>query len=652
MFAWGRNGPNRPAIGSRIEPRFFDGAHGATRCAPPLPARRPTPAPQDVAFLLRHGVPANILDLATALAAARGTPAREELLALGFDPVCYWSLLADELGLVFVGTLRDATPPVHAAALSGDAVRRASAAFVVLRGSRLLAIAPEPEAIDDLAARLRRFPQLAERLIVVPPAEIRRFLVAHSSPALAQQAVGQLAGHMPELSARHIGAPRQSGGSFTLFGASLALILVAPGWSLWTLAALMSAFFLNCVLWKFAAALRAPPRQRCEAVPDASLPTYTVLVPLYREEAVLADLVEHLARLDYPAAKRQVLLILEDDDAVTRAALDAMVPPPGFQRVLVPPCTPRTKPKALMYALPFAVGDYVVVYDAEDRPEPDQLRRAAALFRACPELACVQASLEPDNEGSLLAKLFALEYAANFEVMLPSLAAWGLPLPLGGTSNHFPRGVLERAGGWDPYNVTEDADLGIRLARFGLRSTILASRTYEEAPVRLRQWFPQRRRWIKGWMQTALLAMPGRLPPHLRLPLRQSLAVHGILTGGVLGLLLYPASIASIAYTAGAIGDGSFSPGPLGWALVALNGFNVIAILSGSAIAAFRGLRLTGMLRRAWLIPLLPLYWALMSLAAWQALGDLVRSPWRWEKTTHGIAQDRRWRPAPHVRSI
>ena len=607
--------------------------------------------PPDVAFLLRHGIPANIVNLAAALAVARGTPAREELFALGFDPCRYWSLLANELGLAFTETLGTALPHSQSPALSGDAVRRASAAFVIRQGSPRLAIAPEPDGIHSLAIRLRRSPELAERLLVVPPAEIRRFIVSHSSPDLARRAVGQLAGRTPELSARHIGAPRQSAGAFTLFGASLALILIAPGWALWALAAAMSVFFLNCVLWKLGVALRAPPRQHCEAVPDSALPSYSVLVPLYREASVLGDLVEYLARLDYPAAKRQVLLILESDDAVTRAAVEAMVLPPGFERVLVPPCAPRTKPKALMYALPFATGEYVVVYDAEDRPESDQLRRAAAAFRERPELACVQASLEPDNDGSLVAKLFALEYAANFEVILPSLAAWGLPLPLGGTSNHFPRAVLEKAGGWDPFNVTEDADLGIRLARFGWRSTVLTSRTYEEAPVRLRQWFPQRRRWIKGWMQTALLATPGRLPPGLRLPLWQSLAVHGILTGGVLGLLLYPASIVSVAYTAQAIAEGRFAPGPLGWILVGLNGFNLVAILSGSAIAAIRGLRLTGMVRRAWLIPLLPFYWGLMSVAAWQALGDLVRSPSRWEKTTHGIAQDRRSRPAPHIRS-
>ena len=636
----------------RIEPRFFEGTDRWPAAIRSLPPRRPTPPSPDVAFLVGHGIPENIVHLASSLAAARGTPARDELFGIGFDAIRYWSLLAKELGLSFAESLSEAEPHPGAPVLIGDAVRRASAAFVRLEGSMRLAVAPEPGGIGSLAERLRRNPGMADRLIIVPPAEIRRFLVAYSSGELAHRAVAALADTLPELSARHIGVSPRSRGPITLFGASLVLVLIAPGLALWSLAALMSVFFLNCVLWKLGAALSTPRPQRCEAVPDAALPPYSVLVPLYREAGVLADLVEHLARLDYPAAKRQVLLILESDDATTRAAAEEMVLPPGFETVLVPPCAPRTKPKALMYALPFATGDYIVVYDAEDRPEPDQLRRAAAAFRGRPNLACVQASLEPDNDDSLVAKLFALEYAANFEVVLPSLAAWGVPLPLGGTSNHFPRAVLEEAGGWDPFNVTEDADLGIRLARFGYACTMLMSRTYEEAPVSLRQWFPQRRRWIKGWMQTALLSLPGRLPPRLRLPFRQWLAVQGILTGGVLGLLLYPVSILAVIQTMRAIGDGRFSPGPAGWTLLAINGFNLLAILTGASVATLRGLCVTGRLRRAWLIPLLPFYWGLMSIAAWQALADLMRSPWRWEKTTHGVARHRQPRPPSGFRSI
>ncbi len=315
---------------------------------------------------------------------------------------------------------------------------------------------------------------------------------------------------------------------------------------------------------------------------------------------------------------------------------------PHFEVITVPPGGPRTKPKALTYALSFVRADYVVVFDAEDRPEPDQLRKAAAAFRERPHLGCVQARLAPDNDDSWLARMFAVEYAANFEVLLPALAEWGAPLPLGGTSNHFPLAVLERVAAWDPFNVTEDADLGIRLARFGYRSATILSRTYEEAPVTFRQWLPQRRRWIKGWMQTVALCLGRGISPGLKLPLRQQLAVHGILTAGVLGLLLYPASLWVIAVWIKAAIEGSWPTGTLAWALLVLNLGNLVAVLAAAAISATRGLAAARVLRLVWHIPLLPLYWALMSLAAWQALFQFFRKPSVWEKTAHGVARGRR----------
>src|SRR5262245_25167475 len=171
----------------------------------------------------------------------------------------------------------------------------------------------------------------------------------------------------------------------------------------------------------------------------------------------------------------------------------------------VPSCKPGTKPKALNVALPFARGTYTVIYDAEDRPERNQLRAALKAFRSAGnDLACVQARLCTDTQTSWLARYFTAEYAGHFDVLLPKLAALGLPLPLGGSSNHFRTEALRKVGGWDPYNVTEDADLGIRLARFGYRSATIASTTYEEAPADSRRWLRQRSRWFRGWMQTWL----------------------------------------------------------------------------------------------------------------------------------------------------
>ena len=336
------------------------------------------------------------------------------------------------------------------------------------------------------------------------------------------------------------------------------------------------------------------------------------------------------------------MLILEADDLETSVAAAFHAAASFFELVIVPPRGPRTKPKALTFALQFARGDLIVVYDAEDRPDPDQLRKAAAAFHARPGLGCVQARLAPDNEAAVLAKLFKLEYAANFEVLLPALAAWHAPLPLGGTSNHFPRVILDKVGGWDPYNVTEDADLGIRMARFGYSTATILSWTYEEAPIRLRQWLPQRRRWIKGWIQTILVCLGRDIPASLRLSIREQLVVHGIMTAGVVGLLLYPLSFLAFFATGWALAHGQV-PSALGLkALLALNCGNVVLVLAAGALSAWRGLGLARARRLAWWIPALPLYWLLMSFAAWQALFQFLKEPARWEKTEHGVARDRR----------
>jgi cellulose synthase/poly-beta-1,6-N-acetylglucosamine synthase-like glycosyltransferase len=194
---------------------------------------------------------------------------------------------------------------------------------------------------------------------------------------------------------------------------------------------------------------------------------------------------------------------VEADDDDTRRVLARLELGPPFSIITAPPFGPRTKPKALNVALPFAQGSFTVVYDAEDVPEPDQLRRALDTFMTADgRLACVQASLTIDNAtDSWLARMFTAGYAGQFDAFLPGLAALHLPLPLGGSSNHFRTAALRQVGGWDSYNVTEDADLGIRLCRFGYHSTAMSSATYEEAPAHFGPWLRQRTRWYKGWMR-------------------------------------------------------------------------------------------------------------------------------------------------------
>jgi glycosyl transferase family 2 len=235
---------------------------------------------------------------------------------------------------------------------------------------------------------------------------------------------------------------------------------------------------------------------------DEGLPVYSIILPLHREAKVVDQLLSGIERLNYPAAKLDVIIIVEKDDHETHAAITARKHCVPVMIIPAPPVGPRTKPKALNIALEYARGEFTVIYDAEDRPDPNQLRRAIEGFRSGgPDLACLQARLCIDTNTSWLARYFTAEYAGQFDIFLPKLAAFGLPLPLGGSSNHFRTATLREVNNWDAYNVTEDADLGIRLARYGYRCGVIDSTTYEEAPARLCDWRRQRSRWLKGWMR-------------------------------------------------------------------------------------------------------------------------------------------------------
>jgi len=348
--------------------------------------------------------------------------------------------------------------------------------------------------------------------------------------------------------------------------------------------------------------------------------------------------------------------VLEPDDRATRARLETMRLAAPFEIIIAPAVAPRTKPKALNAALASARGTFVVVYDAEDRPEPDQLRRALDAFADSDDrLACVQARLTIDNTAdSWLARLFTAEYAGLFDVFLPSLAAWQLPLPLGGSSNHFRTDLLRRIGAWDPYNVTEDADLGMRLARHGYHATIINSTTYEESPARLRPWLRQRTSWMKGWLQTWLVHM--RAPRRLMRELGPAgFIVFQLLVGGsVLAALVHPLFLSALLWEIARESGHSHGTVTLStW----LHGATLLSGYLASAVLALIGLARRRLLGCGWTLLLMPIYWLLLSLAAWRALDQLLRDPYRWEKTEHGLARNSRLMketaaPSVRVRSI
>ena len=402
-----------------------------------------------------------------------------------------------------------------------------------------------------------------------------------------------------------------------------------------------AALFFGVSALRFVAAGVAGRRHAIAHAPpprtQGDLPIYSILVPLYCEAPLVADLIAALKKLDWPSDRLDIKLLLEAGDLATIAAARQAATGAPFEIVIVPQRRPRTKPKALSFALPLARGEFVTVYDAEDRPHPCQLHEAFATFaRSGPELACLQSALAVDNgDDSWLARLFAIEYAALFDGLLPALARLGMPVPLGGTSNHFRRDALEAVGGWDPFNVTEDADLGLRLARFGYRCGTLDLPTLEEAPAELRPWLRQRTRWFKGWMQTWLVHTrhPRRLARELGLGGSIGFTIMG--TGLIVSSLVYPVYlltlVAFVTNPLGLWGDG----GVLAAVVIGVNVFNLVAGYVAMAVLSDRALKLRGRMKDGRGLILLPVYWLLMSVASYRALVQLAIRPHHWEKTAH-----------------
>lgn len=371
-------------------------------------------------------------------------------------------------------------------------------------------------------------------------------------------------------------------------------------------------------------------------IPDHELPTFTILVPAYHEANVVTEVVENVSKLDYPLSKLQVLLLLEADDTETILAAKAARPPDFVRLVVVPPGGPQTKPKACNVGLAMAEGEFLVIYDAEDRPEPGQLREVVAAFRrSSPETVCVQARLNYFNtETNILTRMFTLEYSFWFDYMLPGLDALKLPIPLGGTSNHFRVDALRELGGWDPFNVTEDADLGVRASAMGLEVGIIDSTTWEEACSEWHAWIRQRTRWIKGYMVTTLVQLKHPLDAWRSLGVRGMVGLVGLIAGTPALFLAAPLVWAFFLYTfLGGVVPQFALPA---WTqtmtfLTLVVGNSAMVLLTALAARRRRNNRLA-----AYAL-LNPLYWVLHSIAAWRALFQLVTKPSHWEKTPHGI---------------
>ena len=427
-----------------------------------------------------------------------GGVARRGALALGLvSEEAYYRALAAELGLPFVRHPRVSALARFPHSLTAGLAPAPGRGFVT---------APPARGTGRLLAVRRR---LGGPVAVTTPSGLRAAVFAAAGPRIADLAAHDLPRQRSALSYRDGTTLAQIALAALASAGSSAGLVLAPGLVGALVGLGLGALFFGMVVLRFAA-LRIdapisppelPPRQ-----PDHLLPVYTVVAPLRGESRVVRKLIAALRALDYPAAKLDIKIVIEADDRETADAIEEVGLAPWMAVVTAPPGEPRTKPRALNVALPLARGAFTVVYDAEDEPQPDQLRLAVALFASQGPRSRVPAGAPRHRQHGrrLDSRLFTIEYATLFDVLNPALAAMGLPIPLGGTSNHFRTSALRRVGGWDAWNVTEDADLGIRLARFAYRTVDLPSSTHEEAPRSLGAWMRQRTRWMKGYMQTCV----------------------------------------------------------------------------------------------------------------------------------------------------
>ena len=474
-------------------------------------------------------------------------------------------------------------------------------------------------------------------------ARIRTALEQMFSESLVEEARSHLRDTQPAFSAYKRLSQSQAVSFSLIAGASGVLALVRPE-AAWIAANLVFlGLFAPSILIRLyafstfrtisarSAASRAAPPQNREV-----WPFYTILVALYRERLVLPQLTRALSALDYPSERLDIKLILEEDDEETCKALSAIPLPDHFHVLTAPACAPRTKPKALNYGLAFALGEYVAIYDAEDIPDADQLKKAARIFRTTPpEIACLQARLTVYNGSrNWLTRQFDLEYAMHFRAILPALERLGWPLPLGGTSNHFRIRALRQVGGWDPYNVTEDADLGLRLARFGYKSCVIDSDTHEESTANLRDWRRQRARWLKGFMQTLLVLTRDPVRSAKRVGPAKFAGACLFLSGSLISSFAFPLAAGVLTLRLALDSDGA---GELSALLVA----NVTAFGLGATSTLALGLRVFAARSdkrkkgRVTTVMTAPAYRFYAVTATVLACRDFLLRPHHWRKTPH-----------------
>ncbi|HEY4510173.1 MAG TPA: glycosyltransferase family 2 protein [Candidatus Paceibacterota bacterium] len=406
---------------------------------------------------------------------------------------------------------------------------------------------------------------------------------------------------------------------------------------------LLACFYLGLMIFKLLVVQRGLARpflqvskSDLEALRKEDLPVYTILIPLYQEAKVIPQIMEAMGAIDYPKEKLDIIITLEEYDEETRMAIEKANPPAHFKILILPNVEPKTKPKALNVAFPYAKGEFLVIYDAEIIPDIDQLKKAYYAFQRHPEVACLQTRLDHYNQNqNLLTRLFNIEFNFYYDLFLPGLQQFGCPMPLSGHSTHFRKSALEDVGAWDPYNVAEDCDMGIALYRKGYRTEILDSQSKEEATTTVSSWMRQRSRWMKGFSQSSIV--------HMRHPLlfkdeiggwKNFLAFFLTVPGTVLlnfCNLFYWILLVGWFTTHSVFIQDLFAGPIISISLIsAIGGSSLFVYMN--AVAAYRR-------KKYELVKyslLFPLYWILLALATVRAVVQIFTSPHQWDKTVHG----------------
>lgn len=558
-----------------------------------------------------------------------------------------YQVLADMWGLPFIDLMEIKPDP--------DLVRRFSAEVLVRRrfvpvrvNSISMVIATAEEPTDDLTELIQK--------TLDEPREIRYFVTTEwdidraLSDVFREELVSRATFGLYYRNPRESAFTVMTRWQFFAFVGLLALLIFglcfATVPTLVALNVIINVGFTISILFKFVTAMAGAYSENVEAVTDEEvaalkddeLPMFTILVPVYREANIVSLLMQNMRDIDYPQGKLEILLLMEEDDHETIDAARESHPPETVTFVIIPDGLPRTKPRACNVGLFFAKGEYLVIFDAEDRPEPDQLKKAVVAFNKGGEkMICVQAALNYFNVyENWLTRMFTLEYSYWFDYILAGLQRLNLPIPLGGTSNHFRTNALRQLGGWDPFNVTEDADLGIRASAEGYTVGVINSTTYEEANNHRGNWVRQRSRWIKGYMQTVLVHLRNPVGMVRSIGIRNTLGFVMLIAGTPVTFLctlpLWCVYLVWLVTRTHAL-DALFPP-----VILYLGIFNLLfgnsLMIYLNMLAVFKR-RYYGLIGYALLNPV---YWLLHSVASYKALWQLFTKPFFWEKTIHGIS--------------